>query len=48
MEYVAAMEGAGRWCDVLFFPNMDHSINGCGAQTVVFARMLDYFDRNMK
>lgn len=48
VEYVAAMEGAGRWCDVLFFPNMDHSINGCGAQTVVFARMLDYFDRNMK
>ena len=48
VEYVAAMEGVGRWCDVLFFPNMDHSINGCGAQTVVFARMLDYFDRNMK
>ncbi|MBD5324867.1 MAG: S9 family peptidase [Bacteroides sp.] len=48
VEYVGRMEGAGRWCDVLFFPNMDHSINGCGAQKVVYARMLDYFNRNMR
>lgn len=48
VEYVGRMEGAGRWCDMLLFPNMDHSINGCGAQKVVFARMLDYFDRNMR
>lgn len=48
VQYVARTEAAGRWIDVLFFPNMDHSINGCGAQKVVFARMLDYFDRNMK
>ncbi len=48
VEYVGRAEGAGRWCDMLLFPNMDHSINGCGAQKVVFARMLDYFDRNMR
>lgn len=48
VEYVGRMEGAGRWCDVLFFPNMDHSINGCGSQKVVYARMLDYFNRNMR
>ena len=48
VEYVGRMEGAGRWCDFLLFPNMDHSIAGCGSQKVVYARMLDYFDRNMK
>lgn len=48
VEYVGRAEGAGRWCDMLLFPNMDHSIAGCGAQKVVYARMLDYFDRNMK
>lgn len=35
-------------CDMFVFPNMNHSINGCNARQVVWARMLDYFNRNLK
>lgn len=48
VQYVANLQMAGGWCDLLIFPNMNHSINGCQDQTVVYARMLDYFNRNMR
>ncbi|MCM1028258.1 MAG: S9 family peptidase [Pseudoflavonifractor sp.] len=48
VEYVAHLQAAGGWCDMYIFPNMNHSINGCGMQAVVYARMLDYFNQNMK
>lgn len=47
VQYVAKTQMAGGWCDLLFFPNMNHFINGCDDYTIVYARMLDYFDRNM-
>ena len=48
VEYVAHLQNAGGWCDLYIFPNMNHSINGCGMQTVVYARMLEYFNSHMK
>lgn len=48
IQYVAECESQGRWCDMLVFPNMNHSINGCNAREVVYARMLDYLERNMR
>ncbi len=48
VQYVSALEAAGTWCDLLIFPNMNHSINGCNSSSVVYARMLDYFNKNMK
>ena len=48
VEYVAHLQNAGGWCDLYMFPNMNHSINGCGMQTVVYARMLEYFNSHMK
>ncbi|MDE6651008.1 MAG: S9 family peptidase [Paramuribaculum sp.] len=48
VQYVSAAEAADMWCDMLVFANMDHSINDCGAQKIVYARMLDYFNKNMK
>ncbi|MDE5839144.1 MAG: S9 family peptidase, partial [Paramuribaculum sp.] len=48
VQYVSAAEAADMWCDMLVFANMDHSINECGAQKIVYARMLDYFNKNMK
>lgn len=48
LQYFAAMEGAGIWADLMAFPNENHFIS-CGKnRSVVYARMLDYFDRNMK
>ncbi len=48
VEYVAHLQNAGGWCDLYIFPNMNHSINGCGMQTVVYAHMLEYFNSHMK
>ena len=48
LQYLSQMESGFNYCDVLLFPNMNHSINGCGAQSLVYARMLDYFNRHLK
>lgn len=48
IQYIAQAESQNRWCDFLVFPNMNHSINGCNARAVVFARLLDYLDNNMR
>lgn len=47
VQYASVTESKGRWIDMLLFPNMDHSINGCNARTVVIARLIDYLRRNM-
>lgn len=47
VQFVAKTQMAGGWCDMLIFPNMNHFINGCDDYTIVYARMLEYFDRNM-
>ncbi len=47
VEYVARLQGAGKLCDMLLFPNMNHSINGCNARSLVYARMIEYFKNNM-
>ncbi len=48
VQYAARTEAEGMWCDMLLFPNMNHSINGCNARQVVFGRLLDYLDRTMR
>lgn len=47
IQYAGAAEGQGRWADILMFPNMNHSINGCDSRAVVYARMLDYLKTHM-
>ncbi|MCM1484372.1 MAG: S9 family peptidase [Muribaculaceae bacterium] len=48
VQYFAEMEGAGIWADLMIFPNENHFIMCGNARSVVYSRMLDYFDRNMK
>ncbi len=48
MEYVSALQLSGRLCDMVLFPNMNHSIYGCNARALVYTKMLDFFDRNLK
>ena len=48
MQYVSALQCDGILCDMFIFPNMNHSINGCNARAVVYAKMLDYFNRTLK
>ena len=47
MEFVARMIGAGKFCDLFFFPGMNHSINGCDTRRLLYSRMLDYFRQNL-
>ena len=47
LEYISAMQAKGKLCDMLVFPNMDHSINYCNARAVVYGKMLDFFNRNL-
>lgn len=42
IQYSSSAEAIGRWTDVVMFPNKNHSINGCNARQVVYARLLDY------
>ncbi|MDO4319505.1 MAG: alpha/beta fold hydrolase [Bacteroidales bacterium] len=48
LQYVSALQADGVLCDMLVFPNMNHSINGCNARSVVYAKMLDWFNKNLK
>lgn len=47
MEYVSHLQADGVLCDMLMFPNMNHSINGCDARAVVYGKMVDYFKKNL-
>ena len=48
LPYVSTLQSAGILCDMFVFPNMNHSINGCNARSVVFAKMLQFFDNKLK
>ncbi len=48
LQYVSVLESQGSVCDMLLFPNMNHSIYGCGARAVVYLKMLQHFDRSMR
>lgn len=48
LQFVSALQSAGIFCDMLMFPNMNHSIYGCNSRAVVYAKMLDFFNKNMK
>lgn len=47
MEFVGKLQAADRYCDMLLFPNMNHSINGCDARALVYGRMVEYFKSNL-
>ncbi len=47
LQYVSTLQSAGILCDMLVFPQMNHSINGCNARQVVFGRMLEYFNTHL-
>ncbi len=48
VEYVARLIAAKKRCDMMIFPNMNHSINGCDARAVVYGNMLDFFTTHLK
>lgn len=47
IEFVGALQKEHRYADMLLFPNMNHSINGCDARAMVYGRMIRFFADNM-
>lgn len=47
IEYVSRLQEKGKLCDMLLFPNMNHSINGCNARSLVYTKMIDFFKKNL-
>ena len=47
LQFVSALQSAGGFCDMFVFPNMNHSIYGCNARAVVYAKMFDFFKKNL-
>ncbi len=43
MELTALMINQNKWPEMLLFPNMNHSINGCNTRAVVYSRMMQFF-----
>ncbi len=47
LQFASALQSAGLLFDMMVFPNMNHSINGCNARAVVYANMLRFFKREL-
>lgn len=43
MELTALMINQNKWPEMLLFPNMNHSINGCNTRALVYSRMMQFF-----
>lgn len=47
IEYVSHLQASGKLCDMLVFPNMNHSINGCDSRMLVYTNMIKFFNNNL-
>lgn len=47
LELLSRLENAGKWADVLVFPNSNHSINGCNLRATLYERMLRFYKDNL-
>ncbi len=48
MQYIAKLHSEGQQFDMMVYPNMNHSINGCGVRLPLYQRVLNFFDQNLK
>lgn len=48
MQYVAKLHGENQQFDMMVFPNMNHSINGCNVRLPLYQRVLNFFDKHLK
>ncbi len=48
MQYISQLHAQGNQFEMMVYPNMNHSINGCGIRAALYQRVLNYFDRTLK
>lgn len=47
-QYVANLTMQNKLCDMMIYPNMNHSINYCNARLPLFMRITEYFNQKLK
>lgn len=47
-EFVSHAVAGDVLIDMMIYPNKDHHINGCDTRYVLYRKLLDYFERNLK
>ena len=45
VEYMARLHGAGKLCNLMIFPNKDHSIYGCNSRELVYSNLIRHFNQ---
>ena len=48
MQYIAKLHGQKSQFDMMVYPNMNHSINGCGVREPLYQRVLNFFNEKLK
>ena len=48
MQYISKLHGQGNQFDMMIYPNMNHSINGCGIRLPLYQRVLNFFKANLQ
>ena len=47
IEFVRELERQNKWCDMLLFPDKNHSIYGGNARAMVYMKMLNWLNTNL-
>lgn len=47
MQYVAKMNETGRLIDMMVYPNMNHSINGCEIREPLYRKVMSFFEQKL-
>ena len=48
MQYIAKLHQQNVQFDMMVFPNMNHSINGCDVRYPLYQKVLDFYNANLK
>lgn len=48
MEYAAKLHESRKLFDMMVYPNMNHSINGCDVRYTLYNKVLNFFDSKLK
>ena len=47
MQYIAKLHGAHNQFEMMVFPNMNHSINGCDVRLPLYRRVIDFYKEHL-
>ena len=48
VQYLSSILSQGKLCNLMIFPNKNHSISGCSSRDLVYSNMLNHFNLYLK